>query len=121
MHGAPEEFRRGNMQRSKTMNMMRKWLEISLRALLLTLIVAAFAIDAARAAHPAGSVQVACGHRYIAQAEASRLFGTNSVSQAYARRRALYLQLARACAGRQGTTMLAILAEPVAATPARER
>ena len=103
------------------MNTIRKWLEISLRALLLTLVVAAFAIDAARAAPPAGSVQVDCGDRYISQAEASRLFGTNSVSQAYARRRALYLQLARACAGRQGTTMLAILAEPVAATPARER
>ena len=103
------------------MNTIRKWLEISLRTLLLTLVVAAFAIDAARAAHPAGSVQVTCGHRYIAQAEASRLFGTNSASQAYARRRTLYLQLARACAGRQGVTTLTILAEPVAAAPARER
>lgn len=90
------------------MNTMRKWLEISLRALLLTLIVAAFAIDAARAAHPAGSVQVECRHRYISQAEASRLFGTNSVSQAYAGRRALYLLLARACAGRQDAVILLV-------------
>ena len=103
------------------MTTIRKWLEISLRALLLTLVVAAFAIDAARAAPPAGSLQVDCGHRYISQAEASRLFGTNSVSQAYARRRALYLQLARACAGRPGAATLTILADLAAAMPARER
>ena len=90
------------------MNTIRKWLEISLRALLLTLVVAAFAIDAARAAQPDGSLQVECGHRYISQAEASRLFGSNSVSQAYARRHALYLQLARACARRQDAVILLI-------------
>ena len=103
------------------MNTIRKWLDISLRALLLTLVVAAFAIDAARAAPPAGFVQVDCGDRYISQAEASRLFGTNSVSQAYAKRRGLYLQLARACAGRPGAATLTIRADLAGAPATRER
>jgi hypothetical protein len=95
------------------MNTIRKWLQISLRALLLTLVVAAFAIDAARAAQPDGFLRVECGHRYISQAEASRLFGSNNVSHGYARRHTLYLRMARACARRPDAMILLIPNEQV--------
>ena len=102
------------------MNALRTRLEILFRALLLVLVIAAFAIDAARAAQPTAALQVDCGHRYISQADAGRLFGTHNLAQTYAKRQAFYMNLARACAGGR----LKVTAPPsdrAAAAPARRR
>lgn len=103
------------------MNAAPTRLRTLLRALLLTLVVAAFAIDAARAARPAGSMQIDCGHRYISQVDASRLFASNNVSQAYAKRRTLYARLARTCADRQGVVILLMPIERTRVWPVRAR
>ena len=99
------------------MNAFRARLETLFRALLLVLVIAAFAIDAARAAQPTAAVQVDCSHRYISQVDAGRLFGTHNLAQTYARRHAFYANLARACAGGRLMPRPAPLPAPATTAP----
>jgi hypothetical protein len=79
-------------------------LHTSLRAVLIGFaITGALAIDAARAEPSADVMRIDCRHRYISLADAAQLFGTHNVWRAFAMRRTLYADLARACAGREGT------------------
>lgn len=97
------------MQRHTTLeeNTMNA-LHTSLRTTLITLVILnALAGEATRAAQPTAFMQIDCSRRYISQADAARLFGTNNVSHVYARRQTLYANLARACAGGAGTVTLA--------------
>lgn len=72
------------------MNILRK----SPVSILPVLFLAAFA---AHSAPPAGTIAIACDHRYISQADAARVLHTDNFSQTYAKRQSLYANVARTC------------------------
>lgn len=61
------------------------------------------------------AVLVDCDHRYVSQRDATRVLDTDNFSQTYAKRQALYANLARLCHGRSVNILL------VTQPPRRER
>ena len=83
-----------------------------LSALLAAALVSSPRLRAAEAGHPATGYHqtLDSGKRFISQQEAGRLLGTVNVSQTYARRAALYAEIARACAA--GRAMVRVEGKP---------
>jgi len=66
--------------------------------LLSTLPLLALLAFASQAATPAtGVIAIDCDHRYISQRDAARVLRTDNFWQTYAKRQALYANVARAC------------------------